>query len=368
MTETNGERELYLYMLSELITDTKPVRAIGLLREISMDAKKQNLAGAMCSYLSNFVIPKLQTGMIVDGSVPSWVDGLLFHPLEYGPREVDWSEWLGFFGSDTAYVRLDRKNGGVLMEGLPESREWALERKAGVHFIPQSMGKEPTPDHSTRRSSDNVLACNSLMVDFDGDKAEGWRRLALGPILPSLVVETLRGWHAYWPLEAPVSVSKWERIQSTMNDFYGSDTAIKYASHSLRMPSSWHCKGLFEGGEAFYVRLVHATWKRFRFEDMEIAFPPKPIPKRYIKDFQPIDGVRLPSTNALPKGASHDPLVSESGRVYAGVREENASAARNIVVSWFTSFKERRQPTDEKEAHIRCDELERKQYGRVVSR
>jgi len=241
---------------------------------------------------------------------------------------------------------------------------------AGVHFIPQAMGKAPTPGHSTRRSKDNVEGCLTFLADMDGDKAEGWRKLMESPILPSVVVETLRGWHAYWPLNARCEVFMWERIQSTMNEYFGADKAIKYASHSLRVPGSWHCKEMFKGGEPFFVRLVHATWKRFDFVDMEIAFPPKPLPRTEYRrrDHAPIEGVRLPSTNVIASPGSHDLLVSEAGRVYAGVKQENAAAARRVVMDWYLGFKQDRKGTDEKEAQRRCDELEIKQYGSIVSR
>lgn len=291
-------------------------------------------------------------------------DLLLFHPFGYKPRETNWNDWMTFFGTKTAYVRVDADQGPVLQEQLPKTAEAAKERKAGVHFAPFLFGEEPTPGHKTVRSRDNVRGCLTFFADFDGDKAEDWEKIQQLAPLPSIVVETKRGWHVYWPLQSSVSVPAWEKVQSTIVEVTASDKAIKTPGHSLRMPSSWHCKG-----EPYYVQVVWADWHRFSYEEMEIAFPPKPTdPVRIPNTFRPMSGIRLPRTNSLPTGASHDTLVSESGRVYAGVEEGNAMAARNMVVTWFTSFKDNKKPTDEREAQRRCDELEVKQYGRVVSR
>lgn len=361
-------KEIILESLNHLIQEPDVEQAKRLLDAWSLQAE-DHLFKAACHYLIHFVIPSLNGIDCSEKMLPSWVDRVLFHPLEYRPQEVAWADWMGFFGSDTAFVRLDQDGGAILMETLPENQSWAKEHKAGVHFVPFILGKEPTPGHSSRRSKDNAKGALSFMVDFDGNKQEDWKKIVGSPIWPSLVVETERGWHAYWPLNAPCSVSLWERIQVSMNEYFSSDKSIKYASHAMRMPSSWHCKGLFDGREAFYVQLVHATWRRFRLEDLELAFPPKPLPKPYApREFRPIDGVRLPRTNDLPSGYSHDTLVSESGRVYAGISQENATLARRMLVDWFTGFKQNKKPTDLTEVNRRCDELEIKQFGAVVSR
>lgn len=361
----NAERLLYLYSLSELVSRPALGAAVSLLSGWSRNAKGRNVAAAACHYLAHNVVPMLQEGGVPSDRIPAWVDAVLFHPLEYKPVAVGWKEWMAFFGADEAFVKIDEKDGPVILDALPESVEWALERKAGVHFVPFVLGEKPTGTHKTRRSKDNAKAALCLMADLDkGTKAEMWDKLLKSPIQPSMVVETARGYHAYWPLNAPGDVFLWERVQDTMNEFFGSDRAIKTAAHGMRMPSSWHCKE-----EPFWVQVVFANWKRHDMRDLELAWPPKPLPKPYApREFRPIDGVRLPSTNSLPTGASHDTLVSESGRVYAGIRQENAGLARKMVVDWFTGFKENKKPTDYAEANRRCDELEIKQFGSVVSR
>lgn len=368
--ELGLKRQLYLYSLNGLVSRPAFGAAVSLLTDWGKGAKGQNLEAAACHYLTHNVIPMLQDGGVPSDVVPGWVDRALLHPLEYRPQEVGWKDWMAFFRSDAAFTLEDRPNGAVLLEGLPESAEWAKERNAGVHFVPQALGKAPTKGHVSRRTRDNVEGCLTLLADLDGDKTEGWLKLQSSPILPSVVVETRRGWHAYWPLNDRCEVFMWERVQTTMNEFFMADSAIKYGSHSLRVPGSWHCKEVFEGGEAFYVQLVHATWKRFRFEDMEIAFPPKPLPKAEYRprEYRPIEGVRLPSTNTIPSPGSHDLLVSEAGRVYAGVKQENAGLARKMVTDWYLGFKQNRKPSDELEVQRRCDELEIKQYGSVISR
>jgi hypothetical protein len=373
LLEREGERMMYLYSLNELTRHaSRPAfeAAVSLIRDWSGKVKGQNVAAAACHYLTHNVMPMVMEGGEPSDRIPAWVDRVLFHPMEYRPQEVGWEEWMRFFGSDTAYVREDSKKGFCLLEGLPESLEWTKEQNAGVHFIPQIMGKEPVEGRKTRRTNDNVEACLTFLADMDGEKEADWEKLANSPILPTAVVETRRGWHAYWALNAPCSVLAWERVQETMNEYFRADKAIKYAAHSLRVPSSWHCKEVFEGGEPFYVQLVHASWKKVDYTDMELAFPPKPrVESGYTAgDYRQIQGVRLPSTTYIPSPGSHDILVSESGRVYAGVKEENAGLARKMVMDWYLGFKQVKRPTDEVEARRRCDELERMQYGRVVSR
>lgn len=362
------QREIVLDSIRGLIERPEVSVANKLLDEWSLLAEDR-LFKAACHYLIHFVIPSLNGKDCADKPLPIWVDRILFHPLEYKPQEVDWEEWMTFIGSNSAYVREDCDHGKVLLERLPLTKEGALVRKSGVHCNILPLGKEPTLGHFSRRSDDNVLEFSCLFQDFDGDKAQDWEKILNSPVQPSLVVETRRGWHAYWPLNASTTNSLWLKVQSAMRDYFDADRGVLSPSHSLRIPGSWHCKELWkEGGEAFHVQLVHATWKKFRVEDLEIAFPSKEekIVRRMV--YKPIDGVRLPSTNYLPSGMSHDTLVSEAGRVYANVLEENAASCRKIVVEWFMSFKENKKASDEKEAQRRCDELEIKQYGRVVSR
>lgn len=361
----NAERMLYLYSMHELVSRPALGAAVSLLSGWSANAKGRNMAAAACHYLTHNVIPMLQDGGTPSDRIPGWVDALLFHPLEYKPQAVGWKEWLAFFGADETFVKLDAKNGPVVLDTLPESVEWALERKAGVHFVPFVLGEKPTQGHTTRRSKDNAQAALSFMADLDkGTKAEMWDKLLESPIQPSIVVETARGYHAYWPLNAPGDVFLWERIQSTMNEYFGADNSIKTAAHGMRMPNSWHCKE-----EPFWVQVVFANWKKHDLRDLELAWPPKPLPKPFVpREFKPIDGVRLPSTNYLPKGGSFEPLTSEVARIYAGIKIENAALARKIAVDWYLGFKENKQPTDEREVNRWCDVLERKQFGAVVSR
>lgn len=360
-----AERMMYLYSLAELARRPALEAAVSLLSSWSKGAEGRNVAAAACHYLTHNVIPMLQEGGIPSDRIPSWVDAVLFHPLEHKPQNVDWKEWLAFFGADEAFVKTDAKNGPVILDTLPESAEWALERKAGVHFVPFVLGENPMEGRKTRRTKDNVKASLCFMADLDaGTKEEMWQKLVASPIQPSIVVETARGYHAYWPLNAPGDVFLWERVQSTMNEYFGADSAIKWAGHGMRMPSSWHCKE-----EPFWVQIVFANWRKHSITDIELAWPPKPVPKPYTpRDFGPIDGVRLPSTNYLPKGGSFEPLTSEVARIYAGIKMENAAAARRIAVDWYLSFKENKQPSDEREVNRWCDRLETKQFGRVVSR
>src|SRR3990167_10815140 len=162
---------------------------------------------------------------------PRWVNLELFAPFAYEPQGIVWDEWMRFFGAKTAYVRVDTDGGPVIQEHLPKTAEAAKERKAGVHFVPFILGEVPTRGHVSIRSRDNVQACLTFFADLDYDKTEGWEKIRSLALLPSIVVETRRGWHAYWPLQAPTNVLSWVKVQTAMTEVVGGDTACITPGH-----------------------------------------------------------------------------------------------------------------------------------------
>jgi len=362
------ERMTYLYSIAELARRPALLAAVSLLSSWSEGAEGKNVAAAACHYLTHFVVPTMQGEDCTGKRIPEWVDALLFHPVTYGHVETTHEDWMRFFGANCSYVREDRDGGFVLQNQYPNDAMNLLSRKAGAHFLPGITGDTPTLGHTSVRSVDNIQAMTCFFADLDGDKAEGWQIIQGLPLRPSVVVETRRGWHLYWALNAPHCVEEWLRVQSTIVEATKGDRGVLTPNHSMRMPNSWHCKEMWKGGEPFWVHIAWASWRKYSYAEVELEFPPKPVPKAVRREFTPTDGVRLPSTNYLPKGGSFEPLTSEVARVYAGIKMENAAAARRIAVDWYMSFKENKQPSDEREVNRWCDRLETKQFGRVVSR
>lgn len=126
---------------------------------------------------------------------------------------------------------------------------------------------------------DTDITCYFIDMD-DGTKNEMWKRIIESPIIPSMVIETFRGFHVYWYTDQ-VTLETFEDIQKRLIDYYGSDPKCKDVVRVLRVPGFKQWKHQ----EPFVVELIWDD-ERLVYTDkqMQEAYPMSKQVARTIRD------------------------------------------------------------------------------------
>lgn len=151
-------------------------------------------------------------------------------------------ESFGYLDDDTIYLQTLVPNGchdgfpqamacnvGELLDDHSELRRRVVElnKTMGVYFCPNQGG----------RSDDDIHTFTAFFVDFDKDSKPA--QLALindSPLPPSIILETKRGYHAYWLIAGKASNARWTDIQRRLIAYFGSDGSINNPGRCMRMP------------------------------------------------------------------------------------------------------------------------------------
>lgn len=127
----------------------------------------------------------------------------------------------------------------------------------------------------------DIMQVRTYYIDLDGvlDKDDALLALLSAKLQPSAIVETKRGFHAYWYASEPLPVDK-ERYnviqRGLLNAFkdYGADGSAKDLARVLRLPGTWHLK---DKDNPFLIQIVHQKPARqvpyYSRADMMKAFP-----------------------------------------------------------------------------------------------
>lgn len=354
----NAERMLYLYSLHELVSRPALGAAVSLLSGWSVNAKGRNVAAAACHYLTHNVIPMLQEGGTPSDVIPAWVDRALFHPPLETVSTVD--EWLSLFPGTSCEGLYERVEGfgGYFGTNIPSSLIEELKTKnIGLYFSPNG--------NTGKRNIQNTDRLNACFADFDeGPKEEQLKLIRSLPLKPSAIVESGRGYHVYWLFEAPEKDKElWRRVQKTIIKVCKSDPKICNPDRLMRLPYSWHTKT----DEKKLVQLVEYTTVRYTLAEVEVAFPPEPLP-RYVGPSNKPRNLKLPELTSLTPNMRHGTLLEEVGRTYANLPREKAVDARAGLKYWYFHSCKPPKAWWEKEADDVCDDIEKKEYGAIVSR
>jgi hypothetical protein len=166
----------------------------------------------------------------------------------------------------------------------------------GVHpcsSIPKynSYGKL-APPHKVKSQKPYISAINCLFGEFDAkDEGEGtvqelkrraYNRIFLVPIAPTLIIDSGRGYHAYWYLADTIHLDDSNReqmgdLQARWVEFIGSDKASKDLPRVLRPPGTTNQK--YPDKPTVTVIDQHPGLL-YRLDDFESLLPaqaPKPI-------------------------------------------------------------------------------------------
>jgi hypothetical protein len=145
--------------------------------------------------------------------------------------------------------------------------------KAAIPIEPSEAKRWNTPElgfgifatvntFNGKRRKENLTKINAWAIDMDeGTKAEQHARIHASPLIPSLVVETKRGFQAYWcatvdPVFGAPRAEHWNAIVlERLVPHFGSDANARDLCRILRVPNTLHLK---DPSDPFRIRLV---WK-----------------------------------------------------------------------------------------------------------
>lgn len=130
------------------------------------------------------------------------------------------------------------------------------------------------------RRKECLRKINAWAVDMDdGTKQEQHDRLLKSPLIPSLIVETKRGYQAYW-IAKDGKAEHWNAIVlERLVPFFGADNNARDLCRILRVPGFLHLKN---PAEPFLVRTVWQNHNAYRERDIAQAF--KWIPNKQEHD------------------------------------------------------------------------------------
>lgn len=114
-----------------------------------------------------------------------------------------------------------------------------------------------------------------------GTKDEQRARLNRSPLEPSLIVETKRGYQAYWNAKSGASQEHWNDVMiNRMVPYFGADPNARDIARILRAPGFYHMK---DPSDPFMVSVVYRAEVSYREEQMLQVFPDKSKPKEVRK-------------------------------------------------------------------------------------
>ena len=131
----------------------------------------------------------------------------------------------------------DAPKAAIPCKDADEARQWNTPEKGyGVFRTVNSF--------NGARRKENLTRINAWCVDMDdGTKAEMAAKLHSSPLIPSVIVETKRGYQAYWLAQDGAKPEHWNAIVlERLVPFYGADKNARDLCRILRAPGFLHLK------------------------------------------------------------------------------------------------------------------------------
>lgn len=364
--ETNEKILSDLHFIDTLRLGGMKVAAEDLLHQVYSDyqAFRDDAHREAMIYLKHVLLPKMSSV----GKV-----GTLGN-LKLIPRmkPVSWHDWLSNFPNCSVEAMEDKQGGKSMQLATVKldlvTKEEFYQDKTGLFYTPNGFNEKIREGMKRRREQGNVKSINALFVDIDGgDKASQLELISGFPILPSFVVETKNGYHVLWKLNegySQESVKRWVGIQKGLIERFSSDKACSDVSRLLRMPSSWHCKGLWKEEDGFLVELVLANEKMYSLDDFKM-FEKKVLKRTMV--LGPGEVV-APGAAVLTPGDRHAGLKEQAARTYAriGTSRELAPKVRGEMKTWYQASCVDLKSYWEKEVDDVCDWIELNQFGTKI--
>lgn len=133
-----------------------------------------------------------------------------------------------------------------------------------------------------RRRQENLKRILCWVVDIDGDKDAAVRKLNASPLVPSRVVETKNGYHAYWDAKN-AKPHRHKALTTALVQAFDGDKNARDLCRILRTPGFQHQK---DPADPFTIREVHRHEVAYTEEQIAAEFGvdldevDKPTPKR----------------------------------------------------------------------------------------
>lgn len=163
------------------------------------------------------------------------------------------------------YRMNDPEPKGVIRVTVEEAKRWNTpERAFGIFWTVNAFRGE--------RRIENLEAIRAWAIDIDdGTKDEQLARINKSPLIPSLVVETKRGFQVYWRAK-DANPAHWNAIVlDRLVPHYGADKNARDLARILRAPNFWHLK---DPADPFLVRVVWRCEAAYREADIARKYEP----------------------------------------------------------------------------------------------
>lgn len=146
-----------------------------------------------------------------------------------------------------------------------EAREWNTpDRGYGIFMTVNDFGGQP-------RRKENLKQILAWPVDIDtGSKAEQFARLHSSPLIPSMIIETKRGYQAWWWAAPDAKPEHWNAIVlERLVPYFGADSNARDICRILRVPGYLHLK---DPTQPFRIAEVWRNEVRYTERQMAAAF------------------------------------------------------------------------------------------------
>ncbi len=146
---------------------------------------------------------------------------------------------------------------------------------------------------ATDAKKENATSLNAFFIDIDDRKDPAELEAIKTRLMPTYILETMRGYHLYWMLDETIYreectpeewdayVARWERIEQAVVSTLKADPVVKDLTRIMRQPDTFYWK---KSGEAWKQGVEAAPFKikglhkqetaNYSMDQMEEAFPP----------------------------------------------------------------------------------------------
>lgn len=142
----------------------------------------------------------------------------------------------------------------------------------------QGYGIFWTPnDFNGARKAENCIKIKYWIADIDeGSKEEQMDRIESLPILPTVIIETKKGYHCYWRA-IDATIDNYRDIECGLIKRLNADPACKDVCRILRYPNYYHQK---DPKNPFLVRCVANSGREYAEKEMKLTYDlPRPVYK-----------------------------------------------------------------------------------------
>lgn len=120
------------------------------------------------------------------------------------------------------------------------------------------------------RKKENLKKLRAWFVECDTNNKQKTLRQMQNSLIPSLIVESKRGYHAYWFCDDSAQVEEYrDIIEFRLIPHFEGDPNAKDVSRILRVPGYFHCK---DPHNPFLVKTIHHDPLAYYSQDEMISF------------------------------------------------------------------------------------------------